>query len=150
MYMHRDNYQQASVLVIDDNPDHWLILQGAFKTHLPQVKTIWTTDANNTFAYLDECLTEGNHIPKLIFLDLYLPTCQQGKQLLRMLKEHLIYHKTPVVVISYSNQRNDIRETYDLGSSSYVVKPIELAGWSELMKELKAYWWDTTTLLNLY
>ncbi|MVM35520.1 response regulator [Spirosoma sp. HMF4905] len=140
------NYRQASILVIDDNADHWLIMQQALNAFIPQLKTIWTTGAEGTFDYLDQCVEVGKQIPKLILLDLYLPTRQEGKQLLQQLKANVHYRNTPVVVLSHSSQRDDIYEMYDLGGSSYMVKPLALDEWLPLFEALKIYWWDTTTL----
>ncbi len=140
------NYRQAGILVIEDNPDHWFIIQQALKAFIPQLNTIWTTGSEGTFDYLDECLRVGKQIPKLILLDLYLPTRQEGKALLQKLKANARLRNTPVVVLSHSSQRDDIYEMYDLGSSSYMVKPLDFEQWLPLFQTLKIYWWDTTTL----
>ncbi len=139
-------YRQAGVLVIEDNPDHWLIMQQALTAFMPQLKTIWTTGAVGAFDYLEECARVGKQIPKLILLDLYLPTRQEGKELLQKLKANLRYRNVPVVVISHSSQKDDIYEMYNLGGSSYVVKPLEMDQWLALFDTLKLYWLDTTTL----
>ena len=147
---HSANYRQASVLVIDDNADHWSIMRSVLEHVLPQANSFWVPDANSALAHLEECLSRGCILPKLILLDLYLPKREHGQQLLRMLKAHPSFHRLPIIVLSYSDNPQDIKDMYQEGTNSYIVKPTEYGQWLGCFQTLKTYWWDAVTLPGNY
>lgn len=141
-----DKAYRSRVLIVEDNPDHWLIMQSALRNFLPDVQTTWVAGVNGAIDYLDECTAEGRSLPRVILLDLYLPDREQGWQLLQMLKEHPRYHDTPVIVVSYSTNPDDIRQTYKRGGTSYIIKPTAYPQWLDYFQMFKTYWWDAVTL----
>lgn len=62
-------------------------------------------------------------LPGLILLDLNLPDIS-GIELLRLIKQDNRLSDIPVVILTGSNEDQDIQKSYDLGASSYLVKPI--------------------------
>ncbi|MDD1727266.1 MAG: response regulator, partial [Methanothrix sp.] len=62
-------------------------------------------------------------LPQLILLDINLPDIS-GMDLLRRIKNDEGLHQIPVVILTMSNEDQDIQKSYDLGASSYLVKPI--------------------------
>jgi CheY-like chemotaxis protein len=62
-------------------------------------------------------------LPQLILLDINLPDIS-GIDLLTRIKEDESLCKIPVVILTGSNEDQDIQKSYDLGASSYLVKPI--------------------------
>jgi two-component system response regulator len=62
-------------------------------------------------------------LPQLILLDINLPDIS-GIDLLTLIKEDKSLCNIPVVILTGSNQDQDIQKSYDLGASSYLVKPI--------------------------
>jgi two-component system response regulator len=67
-------------------------------------------------------MSEGN-LPQLILLDINLPDIS-GIDLLTRIKEDKGLCSIPVVILTGSNEDQDIQKSYDLGASSYLVKPI--------------------------
>ena len=135
--------QKRSVLVIEDNPDHWTIINTVFKRVLPQTNLIWKNAEKAVLDYLDECNTNYETLPCLILLDLYLPRREAGIRLLQKLKEtSLDYARIPVVVLSNSNDTTDIRDMYHTGCASYLIKPADFESWQKLVEMIKTYWWD--------
>jgi len=65
---------------------------------------------------------EGN-CPDLILLDINLPDIS-GIDLLKRIKDDARFRNVPVVILTGSNEDEDIQKSYDLGASSYLVKPI--------------------------
>ncbi len=70
-----------------------------------------------------EAQAKMNELPDLILLDINLPDIS-GIDLLTHIKEDFRYRQIPVVILTGSNVDEDIQKTYDLGASSYLVKPI--------------------------
>lgn len=60
-------------------------------------------------------------LPRVVLLDLKTPR-MDGKAVLRVLRSDPRTRHIPVVVVSWSNDGNDVRECYELGANSYVVK----------------------------
>ena len=143
----RDNFKNAKLLIIEDNPDHATVIKSAIHYCLPEVSYVLATTEEEALAYLSRCSWEEWELPKLILLDLYLPTRQNGWRLLEQIKSmSSALSRVPVVLLSYSNARSDITEAYQRGCSSYLVKPSQFADWLSYFQMLRMYWWETATL----
>lgn len=143
----RDNFKNAKLLIIEDNPDHGVVIKSAVRRSLPEVKYVLATTESEALTYLNECSQEEWELPKLILLDLYLPNRQNGWRLLEQIKSmSSAMSKIPVVLLSNSNERSDIAEAYRRGCSSYLVKPSQFSDWLSYFQTLRSYWWETATL----
>jgi CheY-like chemotaxis protein len=137
---------KATILVVEDNTDQWFLIRWALEQRFPEVEAIWVSDATQAVSYLEACLQQSSELPKLVFLDLYLPQRQHGWNLLQIIKTHHIYREIPVVVLSQSADSEDISESYALRSNSYIIKPTGYDKWLECMASFRHYWWDAVTL----
>ena len=141
------NFKQAKVLVIEDNEDHWSLIKRAMQQCLPEVTPVWINTADNALEIMRRCGAQEWEMPKLILLDLYLPTRAGGWDLLQHIKSlPPPCNQIPVVILSASGDPADISESYQYGSSSYLVKPTDFPGWLTYFNELRIYWWETVTL----
>lgn len=85
---------------------------------------------------------EGRNLPinpKLILLDLKLPKID-GLEILRILKSDNDKKTIPIVVLTSSNEENDIVESYRLGVNSYIVKPVESDNFMKAIQNIGLYW----------
>jgi CheY-like chemotaxis protein len=143
----RENFKNAKLLIIEDNPDHSAIIVKAATDCLPEIKPVLVSDEKQAIAYFNQCKLEEWELPKLILLDLYLPEAETGWRLLDFLKsEESALSKIPVVVLTNSIQKDDITEAYHRGCSSYLVKPVQYVDWLNYFQTLRSYWWETATL----
>jgi two-component system response regulator len=78
-------------------------------------------------------------LPKLILLDLKMPKVD-GIEVLRRIKSEERTRALPVVMMTSSNEERDVVESYRLGVNSYIVKPIEFAGFAEVVAKIGFYW----------
>lgn len=62
-------------------------------------------------------------LPQLILLDINLPD-MSGIDLLKSIKKDDKFKDISVVILTGSNEDQDIQKSYDLGARSYLVKPI--------------------------
>ncbi|GAB3989961.1 response regulator [Spirosoma daeguense] len=143
----RDNFKQTKLVIIEDNSDHVVFIQRALKQCLPEITPVFITQADEAIQRFSEWSQQEWELPKLIIQDLYMPTREDGWQLLRQIKQLSdTCSRIPVIMLSWSNQPNDIEEAYQYGVSSYLVKPTDFTGWLHYFSALRSYWWETVTL----
>jgi CheY-like chemotaxis protein len=80
-----------------------------------------------------------NRHPKIILLDLNLPTIN-GIEVLRQIKADHRTRKIPVVVLTVSNRDRDIAECRRLGAETYIVKPVAFQNFSAVIPHLEMEW----------
>ena len=139
------NFRGAKILLVDDNPDHCALIQAGIQQSIPEVDLLIA----NTPEEALQLLGTGNQARfiRLILLDLYIPRREDGWQLLRLLKESAsAYRSIPVTLFSNSSEWDDIQTSYDLGGTSYIVKPTNPTEWLTYFQALRQYWWHTVTL----
>jgi CheY-like chemotaxis protein len=83
----------------------------------------------------------------VILLDLKMPR-MDGRAALRELRSRPETRNIPVVMVSSSNQQSDVRECYELGANSYVVK--QLTPWSPgaYLVDTVRYWLDMNEIAS--
>ena len=77
--------------------------------------------------------------PSYILTDLKMPG-GDGFHILQFLKENPALSVIPVVMLSTSEDADDIRHAYLLGASSYFVKPSSIPALTELLEDIHNYW----------
>lgn len=77
--------------------------------------------------------------PKLILLDLKMPKVD-GLEVLEALKGNEETKIIPVVMLTSSKENPDIKKCYELGVNSYIVKPVDMSGFVESIKNSGMYW----------
>ncbi len=86
-----------------------------------------------------EFLESNKELPDLIFLDLNMPK-MNGLEFLKILKSNPALRYTPVVILSTSNNHNDLKESYEIGIAGYIVKPLKYEDYADKIKCLIEYW----------
>jgi CheY-like chemotaxis protein len=77
--------------------------------------------------------------PDLVLLDLNLPKVS-GREVLAEIKADTALRLTPVVILTSSDAESDLRDSFRLGASSYLIKPATIAKWADLALCLCDYW----------
>lgn len=82
--------------------------------------------------------------PGVLLLDINLPKCD-GFEVLRRIKESPRLRRLPVVMLTTSDNEEDVRSSYELGANAYLPKPV---GSENLSKALLAFnlFWETARL----
>ena len=63
-----------------------------------------------------------------------------GFEFLKLTKKEEIVKYIPVVVLSSSDNQNDVLEAYTNGISGFIKKPLKFEDYSESIKILLSYW----------
>jgi CheY-like chemotaxis protein len=71
----------------------------------------------------------------LVLLDLNLPD-MTGIEILRQVKENEHLKRTPVVVLTTTDDQREIQRCYDLGCNVYITKPVNYEGFSNAIRQL--------------
>ena len=134
---------RVGILLIEDNPDDVELTLHAFRRHKLANQVDVVRDGAEALDYL---FGEGEHadrsphvMPRVILLDLKLPKVD-GLEVLREIKGDARTRSIPVVVLTSSQQEQDIIESYQLGVNSYIVKPVDFERFTEAVRQLGMYW----------
>ena len=76
---------------------------------------------------------------KVIVLDLNVPKVD-GLEILRRLRGHANTRLIPVVILTLSREPKEILRAYQLGVSSYILKPMIFEYYAEVVRDLGLYW----------
>ncbi len=83
--------------------------------------------------------------PDVVVLDINLPRVS-GIDVLRRIKGDPDLRTMPVVVFSTSRAEVDVAAAYACGASSYVVKPVDLHRFMDVVRSIESYWTATVRL----
>src|SRR5581483_7364369 len=111
----------------------------AFETAQAPCKIISVHDGEEAIKYLSG---EGKYsdrakfpTPLLVLLDLNMPRVT-GFDVLRWMKQNGRSNFPLVITLSYSQLESDVRLAYELGTSAFVAKPVDLDGSVSFVKLL--------------
>ena len=135
--------QQKSLLLVEDNPDDEALTLRALRKHNLANEIVVARDGQEALDYLfGEGEYRGRDVsvqPQVILLDLKLPKVD-GLQVLERLRAEPRTRHIPVVVLTSSNEEQDMIRSYDLGANSYVRKPVDFEQFLEAARQLGLYW----------
>ncbi|MGB5138891.1 MAG: response regulator, partial [Candidatus Zixiibacteriota bacterium] len=77
--------------------------------------------------------------PSIILLDLKLPKID-GLEILKRVKSDPRTKSIPVIVLTSSREQRDILESYNLGTNSYIAKPVNFEQFAAAIQQLGLYW----------
>ncbi len=135
-----------TLVVVEDNPDELELLMYALREHAKDETVRALRDGAQAleFAFGEATRTARRTfgLPRLVLLDLKLPKVG-GLDVLAKLRSDPDWCAIPIIVLSASNQQSDITRAYELGASSYLVKPVDLDEFTELIQLVVTYWLRT-------
>lgn len=136
------------ILLVDDSEDDVLMARKVF-ARLPFPHRLET--ASCAAEALDYLRRSGSHAgrngpqPHLLLLDINMPG-MDGFGLLRLLKADPELRKIPVVMLTTSASREDVKRSYECGAASFITKPETFEGFSDLMRKFAGYWSSVSVL----
>ena len=130
------------IMLVEDSPDDQILIQRGFHKHNIANDFIIVNDGVEALDYLfgtGPQYSEPQPMPQLILLDLKLPRVD-GMEVLRQVRENKRTRLVPVVMLTSSDEENDIVASYQLGANSYVRKPVDFHHFAEAVRQLGMYW----------
>jgi CheY-like chemotaxis protein len=129
------------LLVEDDQNDAELTVMALTDNHLAN-EIVIAHDGEEALDFLYRrgayASTEGGN-PIVVLLDLKLPKVD-GLEVLKQVKSDPDLRTIPVVMLTSSREERDVLRSYDLGTNSYVAKPVGFEEFVESVKEVGLFW----------
>lgn len=141
---------RQTILLIEDSDEDYVATDRAFKKcgYNLQLKR-----AENADQALDFLLNRGtskankskNAVPSLILLDLNLPGLD-GRDFLLQLKRDERLKEIPVVILTTSDNPQDVLHCYRNGANGYQLKVVGFEKFYNSIKSMILYWFETATI----
>jgi len=132
-----------TILLVEDNPSDIELTKRALTKAKIANELVVAEDGQEALDYL---FGTGNFagrddLPRIamILLDLKLPKVD-GLEVLKRIRANARTKRLPVVILTSSQEQQDIIKGYDLGSNSYIRKPVDFTQFAEAIKILGLYW----------
>jgi two-component system, response regulator len=137
------NPDLIDILVVEDNPyDAELFIRTLLKMNLDE-QVFVSIDGEEALDFIfcrEKFVQRKCSTPlKAIFLDLKIPKVS-GLEVLKEIKSNPLTMKIPLVIVTSSREDVDIKEAYELGANSYVVKPVEFDSFHTVISKMSSYW----------
>lgn len=131
------------ILLVEDNPqDEKLTLRALQKLQVVNEIDV-VRDGSEALDYLWRRGAYANRVgqalPAVVLLDIKLPKLS-GIDVLMQLRNDETTHTLPVVMLTSSDEEQDIADSYRNGANSYVRKPVNAGEFAEAVARLGLYW----------
>ena len=134
------------ILLVEDNPGDVRLTQEAFREGKVLNNLSVVGDGVEAISFLRR---EGQHVdaphPDLILLDLNLPK-MDGHEVLEKLKADTDLKSIPVVVLSTSDNDQDILQAYELHVNCYITKPVDMHQFFRAIGGIEQFWFQIVRL----
>ena len=132
-----------TILLVEDNPSDIDLTKRALANANIANKVVVAEDGQEALDYL---FGTGHYAGRdaapllaVVLLDLKLPKVD-GLDILRRIRANRRTKRLPVVILTSSQEEQDIAAGYDLGANSYIRKPVDFLKFAEAIKTLGLYW----------
>jgi CheY-like chemotaxis protein len=129
--------RKLNILLIDDDELDVMNVQRAFRKNNIQNPLFVAHDGVEGLQRLRDGSVPDDR--RLVLLDLNMPR-MSGIEFLREVRADPILKNTTVVVLTTSAEDRDRVEAYDLNVAGYIIKPVTLLAFIEIMATLNKYW----------
>jgi CheY-like chemotaxis protein len=150
--MPESHRQSVTILLADDDEEDRQLTRDALQDAKLANEMRFVVDGQDLMDYLRR---QGRYAdpavdaprPGIILLDLNMPK-KDGREALAEIKADESLRRIPVVVLTTSNDEQDVFKSYDLGVNSFITKPVTFAGLVEAMSTWSRYWFELVELPN--
>jgi len=128
--------RQIEVLLVEDDPGDVMMTREAFQDYKLQNQLHVVSDGAEAMEFLrQEGEYAGRPRPDLVLLDLNLPR-MDGRQVLEAIKSDSELASIPVVVLTTSENEDDVLRSYSLHANAYVIKSVDFARFIEVIRQI--------------
>ncbi len=142
---------QAIILLAEDDPGDQELTRKALELSRTANKLYIVEDGEEALDFLKHRGKYGREEPAprpdLILLDLNMPKID-GRQVLGRLRSDPELSTIPIVVLTTSCLADDVLQTYRLGASTFIQKPLGFKDFLDVVRVICQYWFQTAMLPN--
>ncbi len=135
--------KSKKILLVEDNPSDVKLTKRALEQNQITNELIVAEDGGEALDYLfatgQYAGREIRDLPAVVLLDLKLPKIE-GLEVLQKIRANELTRLIPVVILTSSDQEQDMIASYKLGTNSYIRKPVDFQRFAEAVRILGMYW----------
>jgi len=132
--------QPMEILLVEDNPVDVVITKEAFNAGRVRNNVHVVEDGEEAMDFLHK---RGKYssvpTPEIILLDLNLPK-KDGREILAEVKADPSLRRIPVIVLTTSQDKEDIWRSYDLQANCFITKPVDTEQFTKAMERVGQFW----------
>lgn len=132
-----------TLLIVEDDPDHAHLIIDVLKNEGGlQNNIVWVANGLEAINYVyqkGQYSAENAPRPGLILLDIKMPE-MDGFDVLKKIKADPETRTIPVVMLTTTQNREDVDKALELGANDYIVKPVEWDEFVRKIREVGKYW----------
>ncbi|MHC4103699.1 MAG: response regulator [Planctomycetota bacterium] len=134
--------EEANILIAEDNKKHFELIRKNLLMAGVCNKVLNFADGREIVNFLFD-MNEGferqhNFHEYILLLNLNLPKVD-GVKVLQKIKQDMQFRKIPVIILTATDDQNIIDRCYNLGCSTYIVKPAEHQDFEETIQKLGCF-----------
>lgn len=137
---------EIEILMAEDSPSDAELAQEALKNGKLKNKITVVPNGAEALNYL---FKRGKYTdakqPDLILLDINMPL-KNGFEVLEEIKKDSRLRRIPVVMLTTSEDEQDVLKSYDLQAACFITKPVNFERFQEIVRQLKQFWFTVVTL----
>jgi len=126
---------EIKILLVEDNEGDIILTQEALRDGKIKNNIIIARDGVEALALLDS----GESLPDLILLDINLPKLN-GLEVLTAIKTDLRLKTIPVIMLSTSDEQNDILTSYNNYANCFITKPVDFNRFIDVVRTIETFW----------
>lgn len=133
-----DNPHHVTIAMIEDDEGHARLIEKNIRRAGVRNEIEWFRDGASGLAYLlgpdgSGEVSKGRHL--VVLLDLNLPD-MTGVDILARIKANPHVGRSPVVVLTTTDDSAEIQRCYDLGANVYITKPVDYDAFANAIRQL--------------
>jgi len=132
------NGQPVTIIMVEDDEGHARLIEKNIRRAGVNNQIVPFTDGTSALNYLfgaDGSGSDSAGRQFLILLDLNLPD-MTGVDILEKVKSNIHTKRSPVVVLTTTDDQTEIQRCYDLGANVYITKPVDYDGFANAIRQL--------------
>ena len=135
-----------TVLVADDNPTDIMIMREAFATTKVRMTIHAVSDGVEALEFLRRMGPYAQAPrPDLLLLDLNMPR-KNGHEVLAEVKSDESLRTIPVVMLTTSQNEDDIAKAYESNVNCYIRKPVDFDKFTSVVNNIEQFWFTIVSL----
>lgn len=144
--MEESTSRSFEILLVEDSPADVRLTKEALREGKIWHNLVVVGDGVEAMAYLRrEAPYTNAYPPDIILLDLNLPR-KTGHEVLAEIKSDPDLRRIPVIVLTTSEQDEDVSSAYTHRANSYITKPVDIAQFIKVVKTFDEFWFTMVRL----